>query len=74
LTRHAVAQHFPGSRRGHRNRLFVALLVVPFLLGSVAAPAVAPSPAFGDELSDAQAQQKDLERRIKAQRALVASC
>jgi murein DD-endopeptidase MepM/ murein hydrolase activator NlpD len=73
LTRHAVAQHFPGSRRGHRNRLFVALLVVPFLLGSVAAPAVAPSPAFGDELSDAQAQQKDLERRIKAQRALVAS-
>jgi len=73
LSRNAVAQHFPRSRRGHRTRLLFALLVVPFLFGLIAAPAVAPGPALGDELSDAKAQQKDLEAKIKAQKALVAS-
>ena len=47
--------------------------MVPFMIGVIAVPAVAPSPVFGDELADAKAQQKDLERRIKSQRALVAS-
>ena len=32
MTRHAVAQQFPRSRRGHRSRLLAALLAVPFLL------------------------------------------
>ena len=73
MSRNAVAQHFPRSRRGHRTRLLFALLVVPFLFGLIAAPAVAPGPALGDELSDAKAQQKDLEAKIKAQKALVAS-
>ena len=73
MSRNAVAQHFPRSRRGHRTRLLFALLVVPFLFGIIAAPAVAPGPALGDELSDAKAQQKDLEAKIKAQKALVAS-
>ena len=73
MSRNAVAQHFPRSRRGHRTRLLFALLVVPFLFGLIAAPSVAPGPALGDELSDAKAQQKDLEAKIKAQKALVAS-
>ena len=73
MTRNAVAQRFPRSRRGHRTRLLVALLAIPFMVGMLAAPAVAPGPARGDELSDAKAQQKDLERRIAAEKALVAS-
>ncbi len=43
------------------------------MFGVIAAPAVAPAPAFGDELADAKVQQKDLERKIKDQKALVAS-
>jgi murein DD-endopeptidase MepM/ murein hydrolase activator NlpD len=46
---------------------------VPFLLGVIAAPAVAPAPAYGDELEDAKAQQQDLARKIRSQRALVDS-
>ncbi len=46
--------------------------MVPFVIGVIAVPAVAPSPVFGDELADAKAQQKNLERTIKSQRALVA--
>ena len=72
MTRHDVAQRFPRSRRGHRSRLLLALLLVPFVIGVIAVPAVAPSPVFGDELADAKAQQKNLERTIKSQRALVA--
>jgi murein DD-endopeptidase MepM/ murein hydrolase activator NlpD len=72
LTRHDVAQRFPRSRRDHRTRILLALLMVPFMVGVVAVPAVAPAPAFGDELADAKAQQKDLERKLKSQRALVA--
>jgi murein DD-endopeptidase MepM/ murein hydrolase activator NlpD len=47
--------------------------MVPFVVGVIAVPAVAPTPVFGDELADAKAQQKDLERKIKSQRALVAT-
>ena len=46
--------------------------MVPFVVGVIAVPAVAPAPVYGDELADAKAQQKDLERKIKSQRALVA--
>ena len=46
--------------------------MVPFVIGVIAVPAVAPGPVLGDELADAKAQQKDLERKIKSQRALVA--
>ena len=42
------------------------------ILGLFAAPAVAPGPVQGDELSDAQAQQAALSRKIKQQRALIA--
>ena len=72
MTRHAVAQHFPRSRTDRRHRILVALLVVPFLVGVIAAPAVAPAPVRGDELSNAQAQQKELERKISQQKALIA--
>jgi murein DD-endopeptidase MepM/ murein hydrolase activator NlpD len=73
LSRNTVAQQFPRSRRGHRSRLLLALLVVPFMLGVIAAPAVAPGPVMGDELSDAKAQQRALARKIDEQKALVAS-
>jgi murein DD-endopeptidase MepM/ murein hydrolase activator NlpD len=47
--------------------------MVPFLFGAIAVPAIAPGPAHADELADAKAQQQALERRIKRQRAIVAS-
>ena len=68
-----VAQHFPKARTGHRTRLLVAAFMVPFLLGVIAAPVAAPGPVNGDELSDAQAQQAALAKRIREQKALVAS-
>lgn len=43
------------------------------MFGIIAAPAVAPGPVMGDELSDARAQQKALAQKIKDQQALVAS-
>ncbi len=67
-----VAQHFPRARRGHRSRLIVAMFLVPFVMGIIAAPVVAPGPVNGDELSDARAQQAALAKRIKDQKALVA--
>ncbi len=73
MSRPSAAQHFPRSRRGHRSRFLVALLAVPFVLGVIAAPAVAPGPVQGDELTDARAQQQDLARKIKAQKAMVAN-
>ena len=73
MSRNTVAQQFPRSRRGHRSRLLLALLVVPFMFGIIAAPAVAPGPVMGDELSDAKAQQRQLARKIAEQKALVAS-
>ncbi len=73
MTRHAAAQHLPRAARGHRRRLLLALLVVPLLFGALAVPAVAPGPVQGDELSNAQAQQRDLARKIREQKALIAS-
>jgi len=72
LTRHAVAQHYPRSRSDRRHRILIALMVVPFLVGIIAAPAVAPAPVLGDELSNAQNQQKQLEKKISQQKALIA--
>jgi len=72
LTRHAAAQHLPRASRGHRHRFFAALLAVPILFGALAVPAVAPGPVRGDELADAQRQQRDLARKIKEQKALIA--
>ncbi len=72
MTRHTVAQHFPRSRTDRRHRILVALLAVPFLIGVIAAPAAAPGPVQGDELSKAQAQQKALERKIAQQKTLIA--
>jgi murein DD-endopeptidase MepM/ murein hydrolase activator NlpD len=72
LTRHTVAQHFPRSRTDRRHRILVALLAIPFLVGVIGAPAVAPGPVQGDELSKAQAQQKALERKIASQKKLIA--
>jgi len=73
LTRHTAAQHFRPVRRGHRHRFVVALLAVPFLLGMLAVPAIAPMPVQGDELANAQAQQKSLEAKIRSQKSLIAS-
>jgi murein DD-endopeptidase MepM/ murein hydrolase activator NlpD len=49
------------------------MLAVPFLVATLAVPAVAPGPVNGDELSDAQAQRKALEAKISAQRSKIAS-
>ncbi len=45
---------------------------MPLVLGLFAAPAIAPGPVQGDELSDAQAQQASLARKIQQQKALIA--
>ncbi|MEW6224782.1 MAG: peptidoglycan DD-metalloendopeptidase family protein [Chloroflexota bacterium] len=71
MTRHTVAQHYPGS--GGRRRLLTALLIVPIVLGMFAAPAIAPSAVHGDELADAQRQQRALARKIADQKKLIAS-
>ncbi|HYO44478.1 MAG TPA: peptidoglycan DD-metalloendopeptidase family protein [Candidatus Limnocylindrales bacterium] len=73
MSRNTVTQQFPRSSRGHRSRLLLALLVVPFMFGVIAAPAVAPGPVMGDELADAKAQQRQLEKKINEQKALIAS-
>jgi murein DD-endopeptidase MepM/ murein hydrolase activator NlpD len=67
-----VPQRFPRSRTGRGYRILVAILAVPFLVGLLAAPAAAPGLVHGDELSRAQAQQKELQRKITAQKALIA--
>jgi murein DD-endopeptidase MepM/ murein hydrolase activator NlpD len=72
LTRH-VAQRFPASNRPVRRRIAVALLLLPLLMGVLAAPAVAPGPVNGDQLSDAQAQAKDLAAKIAQQKSMIAS-
>jgi murein DD-endopeptidase MepM/ murein hydrolase activator NlpD len=72
LTRH-VAQRFPASNRPVRRRILVALLLLPLLMGVLAAPAVAPGPVNGDQLSDAQAQAKDLAAKIAQQKSMIAS-
>jgi len=73
LPRHDVAQRYPRSRTRRSRRVLIALLAFPFLFGLLAAPAIAPAPVMGDQLSDAIAQQKALEAKIAAQKALLAS-
>jgi len=72
LIRH-VDQHFPASGRPLRRRILAALLLVPLVLGVIGAPAVAPGPVNGDDLSNAQAQAKALAARIAQEKALIAS-
>ena len=66
------AQHFRRSGHPLRRRLAAALLVAPLILGLFAAPAVAPSTVFGDDLAKAQAQQQALDKEIAKQKALIA--
>jgi murein DD-endopeptidase MepM/ murein hydrolase activator NlpD len=73
LTRHAAAQEYPSSRRRRPRRLLLALLVIPFLLGGIAGPVTSPPIARGDQLSDARAQQKQLEKKISQQKQLIAT-
>lgn len=68
-----VAQHFPRAPRGLGRRTITALLVVPLLMGAMASHVVAPSPAWADQLSDAQAQQKALAAKIAKEKAQIAS-
>lgn len=72
MTPHA-AQHFPSTRHPRRRRTLVALLMIPIVMGLFAAPAVAPGPVNGDQLADAQAQQKALEQQIAQQKAAIAN-
>ena len=72
MIRH-VDQHFPASGRPLRRRILAALLLVPLVLGVIGAPAVAPGPVNGDDLSNAQAQAKALAARIAQEKALIAS-
>jgi murein DD-endopeptidase MepM/ murein hydrolase activator NlpD len=60
-----------GSHTRHRSRrvLFFLLLLIPLLSGSFVAPA---SPAAGDELADARARQKALQKQIAEQKAEMA--
>ena len=67
-----VPQRFPRSRTDRRHRILIAILAVPFLVGLLAAPAAAPGPVQGDELSRAQQQQKELKQKIATQRRLIA--
>jgi murein DD-endopeptidase MepM/ murein hydrolase activator NlpD len=73
LSSTTVAQRFPRSRRGHRTRFLIALLALPFVFGTFVVPVAAPVPVYGDDLSDARAQQRHLADKIKEQKALVAS-
>jgi murein DD-endopeptidase MepM/ murein hydrolase activator NlpD len=68
-----AAQRFPSTKHPRRRRTLVALLLVPLLLGSFAAPAIAPDPVRGDQLADAQAQQRALQKQISQEKALIAS-
>ncbi len=72
MTRNA-AQHFPASDRPLRRRVIAALLLVPLFMGLLAAPAISPGPANGDELSNAQAQAKALAAKIAQQKTLIAN-
>ena len=72
MPRQEVAQRYPSSRTTRSRRVLLALLAVPFLFGLLAAPVIAPAPVMGDQLSDAIAQQKSLEAKIAAQKALLA--
>ncbi|HEU0245355.1 MAG TPA: peptidoglycan DD-metalloendopeptidase family protein [Candidatus Limnocylindrales bacterium] len=67
-----VPQRFARSRTDRRHRILIAILAVPFLLGLLGAPVASPGAVQGDELSRAQAQQKELKQKIAAQKALIA--
>ena len=49
------------------------VLIVPFVVGLVAGPVATPPTVRGDQLADAQAQQKALQRKIAEQKQLIAS-
>ena len=70
LTRHD-ASRFP-TTTGLRRRLFTAMLVAPLLVGMLGGTVMAPGPVNGDELGNAQAQQRALEKEIARQKALIA--
>ena len=72
MTRTSVAQRFPRSGTDRSRRLLIALLAIPFLIGVIGAPVAAPGRVQADELSRAQQQQKDLARKIAAQKVLIA--
>src|SRR4029079_15890628 len=73
LTRQATTQQFPRSRPGRRSHLLPAILSTPLLVGLFAAPATnSPTAVQADELSDAQAQQRALQRKIADQKQLIA--
>ena len=73
MTRQATAQQFPRSRPGRRSHLLLAILSIPLLVGLFAAPATnAPTAVQADELADAQAQQRALQRKIADQKQLIA--
>jgi murein DD-endopeptidase MepM/ murein hydrolase activator NlpD len=71
LPRHEVAQRYRSHRTRRSRRVLIALIALPFLFALLAAPAIAPTPVSGDQLSDAIAQQKQLEATIAAQKALL---
>ena len=73
MTTRQVAQHFPRARRVIGRRTITALLIVPLLMGAFTGHVVAPTAAFADQLSDAQAQQKKLAALIAAQKAQIAA-
>jgi murein DD-endopeptidase MepM/ murein hydrolase activator NlpD len=61
-------------RLGRKSpRLLRALLVVLLLVPLVGSPFTAPGPIRADQLSDAYAKQRALEKQIAAQKALIAS-
>ena len=63
-----------GTRSRHHRldrRLVSLLLILPLVVGTLGAPATAPS-VQGDELSDARARQAQLKKDVAAQRAQVA--
>ncbi len=72
MTRTSDAQRFPRTGTGRSRRLFTALLAIPFLIGVIGSPVAAPGPVQADELSRAQQQQKELARKIAAQKVLIA--
>ena len=73
MTTRQVAQHFPRARRVIGRRTITALLIVPMLMGAFTGHVVAPTAAFADQLSDAQAQQKALAAKIAAEKAQIAA-
>ena len=61
------------SRLGRPPRLWRALLIALLIVPLVGTPLAAPTAIRGDQLSDAYAKQRALEKQIAAQKALIAS-